>query len=265
MTALTVAMQSIKDEDSDTISLTSTQESEVDYEKSYVVDRILAEEVDDEGEKLYLIRWEDYDILASTWEPAENIEGQATLDEWDAEKMRIDRGLSEPFDLTGFEDQKRKVDEGKAIRRKRRRAKRKRLGIAVSPSESEKEPSALPVDSSESSDGNEESDDDSDDAVPLARRQQLSKPRNDDRVPTDDEELQDILPKKARQGQRRRHNINREDVEDTSDDSLIEEVQKGIMKSWKVARAARKNARKSATIGRAQILSLENRTDMCGV
>src|SRR5271167_489944 len=134
MTELAAARKSLTDSDYDSISVTSTQESDADEDATYVVDRILAEEEDDEGTKLYLIRWEGYPLLKSTWEPAENIQTQKTFDAWDAEKARVRSGLSKPFDVTKFDDQLRELQRAKEDRHKRRRAKRKRLGIAVSPS-----------------------------------------------------------------------------------------------------------------------------------
>jgi hypothetical protein len=84
MTARTVTRQSLKDldekSDDDSISITSTQHSDVDYERSYIVDRILAEEYsEDNDEKLFLICWEGYELTDSTWEPAQNIQNQVTF------------------------------------------------------------------------------------------------------------------------------------------------------------------------------------------
>jgi hypothetical protein len=139
MTERTVIKKSLRTDDEDSISITSTQESEADEERSYVVDRILAEQDDDEGNKYYLIRWDGYDLLASTWEPAENIEGQATLDDWADEKMRVIGGLSKEFDVAAFEEELERLRLAKEERRERRKAKRERLGLATSLSESKEE------------------------------------------------------------------------------------------------------------------------------
>src|SRR5271168_3805248 len=117
MTERTVTKESLRMDDDDSISITSTQDSEADEERSYVVDRILAEQDDDEGNKYYLIRWDGYGLLASTWEPAENIEGQAALDDWIDEKMRVTRGFSKEFDVAAFEEELERLRLAKEERR----------------------------------------------------------------------------------------------------------------------------------------------------
>jgi chromo domain-containing protein 1 len=128
-----------KEDDSDSISVTSTRASEDDTEKSYFVERILAEDIDRDQNMFYLIQWEGYPITESTWEPEQNIEEQKTFDDWEEEKRRISEGLSEPFDLVEFEAQVAQLQREKNDRRRRRRAKRKRLGISVSLSNSDSE------------------------------------------------------------------------------------------------------------------------------
>jgi hypothetical protein len=132
MAERTIANQSLQSGDDDSISITSTQESETNEERSYVVDRILAEQDDDEGNKYYLIRWEGYELLASTWEPAENIEGRATIDDWNEHKMHISKGLVEEFDVAAFEEEVERLRLAKEERQERRKAKRESLGLKSS-------------------------------------------------------------------------------------------------------------------------------------
>src|SRR5205814_6690266 len=90
------------DSDIDTISITST--CPTPEREEYPVEKILEEVTDEDGLSCYLIKWEDYDIERSTWEPQSNIQD---LDEilfaWETQKLRRSRGLSPPFDLDEFE------------------------------------------------------------------------------------------------------------------------------------------------------------------
>lgn len=130
MTERTVAKPSTSGDDDDSISITSTQESEVNEERSYVVDRILAEQDDGEGNIFYLVKWDGHHPLSSTWEPAENIESQAILD-WNEEKIRIERGLSKEFDVAAFDEEVARLELARVERRQRRKAKRERLRLVA--------------------------------------------------------------------------------------------------------------------------------------
>lgn len=46
--------------DTDTISVTSTVESEWSEDSKYLVENIIAERVEENGDKSYLIRWDGY-------------------------------------------------------------------------------------------------------------------------------------------------------------------------------------------------------------
>jgi chromo domain-containing protein 1 len=209
MTERTITNKSLTDDDYDSISVTSTQESEVDEDATYVVDRILAEEEDDEGTKLYLIRWEGYPLLQSTWEPAENIQMHETFDKWEAEKDQIKRGIANPFDIADFVDQLRELLKAKEERHRRRRAKRKRLGIPVSPSGSDPEDTAgaIKKDDTESSDEATEVREEPEDDPGISSRAKRSTPIS-----------------------RSRQNVEAsQDDSDISEDSLLEElVQKAL-------------------------------------
>ncbi|KAF2129023.1 hypothetical protein P153DRAFT_431837 [Dothidotthia symphoricarpi CBS 119687] len=77
--------------DTDTISLTSTVDSEP--EDSYVVECILSDEWDREDAIYkYLVKWYGYGWHRGTWEPAENLDGTTLLDEW-SEKEQT-KGMS---------------------------------------------------------------------------------------------------------------------------------------------------------------------------
>jgi chromo domain-containing protein 1 len=134
MTERTVARQSRLEDDA--ISITSTQPSEHPEDFEFKVDRILAERLTDR--KKYLIRWLNYPVERSTWEPRKNILDPAIVDLWKKRKMRETSGIDPPFDLAGFNDQLNKLAEEKAQRHRQRKAKRRRLGLPVSPSDSDR-------------------------------------------------------------------------------------------------------------------------------
>ncbi len=133
MTERTVAKQTQMEDDA--ISLTSTQESEYDPDKEFIVTRILTER-GSSGKKQFLILWADYPEEKSTWEPKDHISPEI-LDVWKERKLRERRGIDEPFDLTGFEAKLILLRKEKELRKKIRKAKRKRLGIPVPTSDSD--------------------------------------------------------------------------------------------------------------------------------
>jgi len=47
--------------------------------QEYIVESILDKRINSKGEPEYLIKWEDYPIEDSTWEPKENVQGVGTL------------------------------------------------------------------------------------------------------------------------------------------------------------------------------------------
>jgi chromo domain-containing protein 1 len=225
MTERTIMKQTLRIDDDDSISINSTQESEADEGESYVVDRILAEQDDDEGNKYYLIQWDGYSLLASTWEPAENIEGQATLDDWTEEKMRVTRGLSKEFDVVAFENELERIRLAKEDRRERRKAKRERLGLATSTSEPEGEApvSTVRKEDEEGSIRDEICDEESEEPIRRAGRKKAlkSKPNiSKDASDTENEALKSTIIAKVR---RRTINLpNQNHIIDTSEDSLVE-------------------------------------------
>lgn len=216
--------------DSDSIDLESTEESEVDEGKDYVVECILAEDEDVEGKMFYLLKWEDYPYLRSTWEPAENIKGQSTFDEWEAQKERIEKGLAKPFDVDKFKEELDQEEEAKALRHKRRERKRKRMGLPRSSSVFKNEISRPPADeidsdsSSEAKEINEVLEEPP--SIPLKAQRATERSTVSRATVSEDKDAEDALPREGRlttSRPRRRHNIPNEGV-DMSDDSLVEEL-----------------------------------------
>lgn len=124
--------------DDDAISLTSTVASEEPGSpRRYEMEEIRWEE-DLDGSTYYLVKWEGYDELENTYEPAEHFDEEQTLLDWRDRKMRIARGLVEPFDISSWE---RRVEAKIAAAKNRRRLRRQKkidLGLSVT----DKEPSS---------------------------------------------------------------------------------------------------------------------------
>lgn len=121
--------ESAEDNDDDTVSSTSTIDNADGTGREYTVDCILAEMVDDDGQKYYLIRWEDYPLEDSTWEPEENILTRVTLQNWAKEKDRVSKGLSKAFDVQLYYDAVENRNKAKVQRKQERSAKRNRRGV----------------------------------------------------------------------------------------------------------------------------------------
>lgn len=111
------------DSDSDTVSLTSTAAS--DQQDEYLVEKILYEEwrMDEEGNRVltYLVKWENYPLLRSTFEPRECFVSEDPLETWEARKQQIAAGKLAPFDIDDFNAQMEKHEQ-KTARRKVKRA-----------------------------------------------------------------------------------------------------------------------------------------------
>lgn len=120
MTERTVAKISLED---DAISLTSTQASE--NGGIFTVDRILVER--ENHYKRYLIKWEDYPLEESTWEPRRSIKDPSILVSWEKRKEDEKCGRARPFNLVAFNKKVAKHEAKTNERHRLRRAKRNRL------------------------------------------------------------------------------------------------------------------------------------------
>lgn len=114
--------------DEDSISVTSTKPS--DEEAEYNVEKIIAEDRDEEtGAVNYLVKWEGYPLHLSTWEPPENLISAQILPNWEQEKEEIRSGIRQPFDVDEYYEAQELQIEEKSQRHQRRVAKRRRLGM----------------------------------------------------------------------------------------------------------------------------------------
>jgi hypothetical protein len=114
--------------DADSISVNSSKVSDEDSE--YAVEKILAEEPHHEtGEMMYLIKWENYPLQSSTWEPAENLLSPQILSDWQRDKDAVEAGTSPPFNMELYLEIMERHNDEKEERKERRAAKRRRLGL----------------------------------------------------------------------------------------------------------------------------------------
>ncbi len=116
--------------DDDSISLTSTAPSEPKDE--YLIEGILAEREED-GTTRYLVKWEGYPDERCTWEPASSFQDEQTFHDWQNRKMRTNRGLETPYNVSALEMRVEDWLEASEKRKARRRAKKIRLGLPLDP------------------------------------------------------------------------------------------------------------------------------------
>ncbi|KAL8808866.1 MAG: hypothetical protein Q9200_003948 [Gallowayella weberi] len=142
--------------DADTVSLTSTKLSSAEDE--YELEGVLAER-NNGGEMEYLVKWKDYSHYRNTWEKEHNFfQAEQTLLDWNAQKMRISRGLVEAFDVPAWERESAKIRAATQRRRARRREKKIGLGIPVASLSPESSDQSYSSDESTEAHSHEESD-----------------------------------------------------------------------------------------------------------
>ncbi|KAG9994608.1 hypothetical protein KCU78_g18341, partial [Aureobasidium melanogenum] len=108
----------VEDDDSDSVNTDSTVESELEAE--YSVKKILAERTTDEGDPLYLVKWEGYELHRSTWEPRENFVDTDCLVNWELHKRDAAEGRAKLFKVAKFDAAVSREE----VQRERRHAKR---------------------------------------------------------------------------------------------------------------------------------------------
>jgi hypothetical protein len=198
--------------DSDSNDSDSSTFEEEDGEE-FTVDKILAEDIYEDGTTRYLVKWEEYDLVESTWEPKKNILDPITLHQWEDEKLRQKKGLSKPFDMASYyrlreeheakkqaaERQAKEKEKEKA--RKKRDAQRRKLGLEPLQQDG----------SSESEDDNSEEaeEDDSIEVSPATTQSKKPKPRppvQQNRVYDKDADMKDASDSSDSPSVDRRHN-----------------------------------------------------------
>ena len=126
-----------EDSDDDSINTTTTEETQVNSDKEYDVEKILAEQTDKDGTMHYLLKWEGYPIHACTWETKDNIQSEALFREWEHDKRLAKQGQEPLFVLGDFEDAVERHHDEKSEKKRRRIVKRRRRGEAVPSSNEE--------------------------------------------------------------------------------------------------------------------------------
>ncbi|KAJ5584695.1 uncharacterized protein N7459_004495 [Penicillium hispanicum] len=127
------------DSDSSELTVESDQASE------YELEEILSERFK-HGQREYLVKWANYDLIRSTWEPRTSFDQAETLNEWNAKKREIKAGRIPVFDVVKLRKDKRavKIATRKArleLRRARQREQAHRfLTLDSSDSASDPEP-----------------------------------------------------------------------------------------------------------------------------
>ncbi|KAK3490956.1 uncharacterized protein B0T23DRAFT_173877 [Neurospora hispaniola] len=141
----------VEDED-DNISLASTASVQHDPDEEFEVEDILLEEPDDDGQQVYLVKWERYPLEQCTWEPEDNL-GDELIEMWREKQLRQEAGEEEPFDVREFRAAVNRAKKAKADRHRRRNAKRRKLGLPLTePFDSSSSESDLDIVKAESSD-----------------------------------------------------------------------------------------------------------------
>lgn len=132
--------QPVRSDNDDSVSITSSQPDELNDGAEYEVETILAEKKVPRKGTFFLIRWKDYALEESTWEPESNL-GSELMADWLRKQHLQDSGKEPRFDLDDFDlrvkeynVEKERMAQEKVEKKIRRRQKKKRLGLAVSPS-----------------------------------------------------------------------------------------------------------------------------------
>lgn len=121
-----------QDDESTSQSLAELQE-DADTDEPFAVERILAER-QRQGQVEYLIKWENFPLLRSTWEFQEALVGiglisKSLIDLWKIEKFQQKQGTKAPFDVDAFHRALKEIQELEKGRRNLRRWKRQLKGV----------------------------------------------------------------------------------------------------------------------------------------
>ncbi|KAF2121272.1 hypothetical protein BDV96DRAFT_563903 [Lophiotrema nucula] len=108
------------DYDTDTVSVTSTRPS--GSEQEYIVEALLAEKLEAAGITMYLIKWENFPLYSSTWEPESGLYGTGLVELWETRKKRMGSKAWQEFN----QRQQLRFQEARRKRKAKRQRKRKR-------------------------------------------------------------------------------------------------------------------------------------------
>lgn len=122
------------DDDADTISLTSTVESEYSPDTEFVIEDVHAERehiIDGQLQPVCLVEWANFPLDQCTWEPLANLPEVSTK-QWEEKKATQDPSVALEFEANYIAAFNAKLEEARQRHRKRN-AKRKRLGLPTTP------------------------------------------------------------------------------------------------------------------------------------
>ncbi|KAJ5761031.1 hypothetical protein N7520_008187 [Penicillium odoratum] len=92
-----------------TPSNADTSEQESEEEDEFDVEAILEERVK-KGVTEYLVKWDGFDLMNATWEPAEQFNSEDTLMDWARKKLLITAGRERRFDVKRWERDKKRIE-----------------------------------------------------------------------------------------------------------------------------------------------------------
>lgn len=122
------------DDDTDTISLTSTVEPEEPPDIEYDVEDVHAEReqvINGQVQPVYLVEWANFPLDQCTWEPLKNL-SEALAKQWKDKKATQDPSVALEFEERYIAAFNVKLEEARRRHRKRN-AKRKRLNLPTTP------------------------------------------------------------------------------------------------------------------------------------
>lgn len=122
------------DDDTDTISLTSTVETEYPSDTEFVIEDVHAESeqvVDGRIQPVCLVEWANFPLDQCSWEPLKNLP-QLSKDQWEEKKATQDPAVALEFEAKCIAAFNAKLEESRQRHRKRN-AKRKRLRLPTTP------------------------------------------------------------------------------------------------------------------------------------
>jgi hypothetical protein len=122
--------------DNESINTTTTEE-DYDPDKEYDVECVLAEQLSDDGQMYYLIKWEGYPLYDCTWETKRSITHDIVLQHWEADNRLIRQGQKQPFDVNEYYRAFEEHHEAQDRKRRLRRKKRRQRGLMVTDDDEE--------------------------------------------------------------------------------------------------------------------------------
>ena len=115
-----------EDSDDDSIATDTTADSQHSEDHQFNVEQILAEDTNEDDEKIYLVKWEGYPLHRCTWEGREAFNGDFHLQRWKAKKAAARRGDERLFDVDEYHEAVENAAEEKQERARRRQVKRRK-------------------------------------------------------------------------------------------------------------------------------------------